>query len=35
VPDDDGEERVYTQVRVTSKGLARLALAFQARLPGL
>lgn len=32
VPD---EERAYTQVRVTAKGLARLALAFQACLPGL
>ncbi|WP_462123362.1 phage antirepressor KilAC domain-containing protein [Methylorubrum thiocyanatum] len=35
VPDKDGEERAYTQVRFMAKGRARLALTRQARLPGL
>lgn len=33
--DEDGEDRVYTQVRVTAKGVAKLAVLLQARLPGL
>ena len=34
-PDADGEEQAYTQVRVTAKGLAKLAAAFAPRLPGV
>ncbi|GJE47036.1 hypothetical protein GOFOIKOB_0055 [Methylobacterium tardum] len=35
VPDADGEDQAYTQVRVTAKGLARLATAFAPRFPGM
>ncbi len=35
VADADGEDQAYTQVRVTAKGLAKLAAAFAPRFPGM